>query len=142
MFILAAITTTSMTIAAGNIKKNDQQLTIKVKSNGCAESVVLASSADNCSGTEFAASCGKNGKDCVCMQNNKFVSWKVETDTRFELVFKGPSPFKSNCKMKSGNNGHLKCKIEAPDNDYDYDVILESCPSQVYDPRIVLRTRD
>jgi hypothetical protein len=132
----------SSAVYAQGIKKNDQELLIKVDANGCAASVDLVSTIDNCSDTDFAANCGKNGKDCVCMRNAKFVSWTAETDTRFELIFRGPSPFKSNCKYKSGNNRKIKCKIDATDNDYDYDVILESCPGQVYDPRIVVRTRD
>ena len=112
---------------------------IKVDASGCAASVDLVSPVDNCEGSEFAAKCGKNGKDCVCMRDQKFVSWLINTDTRFELKFNGASPFKSNCKVKSGNNNKITCKIEAPNGDYDYDVIVESCPNQVYDPKIVVR---
>jgi hypothetical protein len=124
---------------AGNIKKNNQELMIEVDASGCASSVNLISPVDNCEGSEFAGSCGKNGKDCVCMRDQKFVSWMISADTRFELKFNGASPFKNNCKFKSGNNKKIQCKIEAGDGNYDYDVIVESCPNQVYDPRIIVK---
>jgi hypothetical protein len=137
-FLLASVFTITMAQAAG-FKKNNQEVVIKVNAKGCVSSVELASSADNCSGTEFANSCGKSVIDCICMKHQKFVSWVIEADTRFELKFKGPSPFKSNCKFKSANNQKIQCKIDAPDGDYEYDVLAESCPDDVYDPRIVVR---
>ncbi len=137
-FMLASIFTVATVNAAG-IKKNHQELMIKVNARGCVDSVVLKSQDDNCAGTEFADTCGRNGKDCVCMQPKKFVSWVIDAETRFELRFKGDMPFKSNCKVKSGNNRKIQCKIDAPDGDYEYDVIAESCPEEVYDPRIVIR---
>ncbi len=124
---------------AGDIKKNNQELMIEVDALGCASSVDLVSPVDNCEGSDFADNCGKNGKDCVCMRDQKFVSWLISTDTRFELKFTGASPFKDNCKFKSGNNKKIQCKIEAADGNYDYDVIVESCPNQVYDPRIIVK---
>ncbi len=124
---------------AGDIKKNNQELMIEVDASGCASSVNLVSPVDNCEGSEFAGNCGKNGKDCVCMRDQKFVSWLISTDTRFELKFQGASPFKDNCKFKSGSNKKIQCKIEAGDGNYDYDVIVESCPNQVYDPRIIVK---
>jgi hypothetical protein len=124
---------------AQSIKKNDQLLMIKVDPQGCAMSVDLVSADDNCAGSEFAGNCGKKGKDCVCMRSQKFLSWEVDTDARFELAFTDVNPLKANCKLKSGNNYKMRCKIEAPAGDYDYEVTVEGCPGQVYDPRIVVR---
>ena len=139
IFILANFFTITVANAAG-IKNNHQELTIKVDARGCVSSVELASQDDNCAGSDFANNCGNNGKDCVCMQSSKFVSWMIDADTRFELKFIGDMPFKPNCEVKSGNNKKIQCKIDAPDGDYEYDVIAESCPDEVYDPKIIIRT--
>lgn len=55
---------------ASGIKKNDQSLLIKTDTRGCATEVILASPEDNCSDSEFANNCGKNGKDCVCIRSS------------------------------------------------------------------------
>ncbi len=140
LFIITTCLAVFNVMADSGIKKNDQKLQIKVDQSGCAKSVDVISLVDNCQGSQFEGSCGKNGKDCVCMQNQKFVSWEITNGSRFELQFVGASPFKANCKEKSGNNAKIRCKIDSPDGDYEYNVIVETCPGQVYDPKIVIRT--
>ncbi|MFT6896887.1 MAG: hypothetical protein ACJA13_001292 [Paraglaciecola sp.] len=142
VYLFALVLLSLFTLGSANaqgIKQNDQQLMIKVDAQGCAMSVDLVSPEDNCAGSEFAGSCGKNGKDCVCMRPQKFLSWEIDTDARFELAFNGTNPLKANCKLKSGNNYKTRCKIEATAGDYYYDVTVEGCPGQVYDPKIVVR---
>lgn len=124
---------------ASGIKKNDQSLLIKTDTRGCATEVILASPEDNCSDSEFANNCGKNGKDCVCMRTNKFVTWSVDNGSRFEIQLSGADPFKANCDLKSKNKPQIKCKVAAGNGDYLYDVVLESCPDKTYDPKIIIR---
>lgn len=140
MLLVVACLAAFNVLADAGIKKNDQQLLIKVDQSGCAQSVDLVSSVDNCQGSDFAASCGKNGKDCICMQNHKFVTWEIDKETRFEVAFVGADPFKNNCKFKSGNNKKIRCKIDVAEGDFEYNVIVETCPGQVYDPKIIIRT--
>ena len=125
-------------VADAPIKKHDQALMIKTDGQ-CAVSVDLVSSEDNCAGSAFAGNCGKNGKDCVCIRDKKFITWQIDNGARFELQFDGTSPFKGENPLKSGNNSKLKRKVDAPEGDYIYNVVVEGCPGQVYDPRIVLR---
>lgn len=140
IYLFALVLGTIFAFANGQgIKKNDQQLMIKVDAQGCAMSVDLVSAQDNCEGSEFAGNCGKKGKDCVCMSSQKFLSWEIDSETRFELAFTGANPLKANCKLKSGNNHKTRCKVDAPAGDYQYDVTVEGCPGQVYDPKIVVR---
>ena len=120
-------------------KKNNQELLIQVNSTGCASYVELISPEDNCAGSDLASSCGKNGKDCVCITNQKFITWTISNNSRFELKFKGLKPFKNKCSLKSKNKHEIKCKIDTVKGEYEYDVVVESCPGQTYDPRIVVR---
>jgi hypothetical protein len=124
---------------AGDIKRNDQELMINVGPDGCAKSVDLVSAVDNCADSAYANSCGKNGNECICMRSQKFVSWKVSNDSPFEIQFQGTRPFKRQCNLKSGDKAKLRCKITVNDGDFNYDVIVKTCPGQVYDPKIVVR---
>lgn len=126
-------------ISAGEFKKNNQELLIQVDSTGCASYVELVSPEDNCAGSNLASSCGKNGKDCVCITDQKFITWTISSDSRFELKFNGLEPFKNKCSLKSKNKEEIKCKIDTADGEFVYDVVVESCPGQTYDPRIVVR---
>jgi hypothetical protein len=126
-------------LSANGFKKNSQKLMIHVDSRGCAYNVALVSPVDNCADSNLANSCGKNGKDCVCMTNKKFITWKTSNGSRFELVFNGDKPFKNNCGLKSKNKKSIKCKIDSDEGDFIYDVVVETCPDQTYDPRIVVR---
>jgi cellobiose-specific phosphotransferase system component IIB len=127
-------------VSADKFKKNSQELMIKVDSRGCAIDVELVSPQDNCAGSSWANKCGKNGKDCVCITNQKFITWKTSNGSRFELKFNDAEPFKKKCNFKSRNKKRIKCKINSANGDFIYDVVVESCPDQTYDPRIVVRT--
>lgn len=129
----------SLQINAGGIKKNDQRLIIFADARGCPTGVELESEVDNCKGSQFASNCGKNGKDCVCMRPDKFISWEAQNESKFEIKLTGDDPFTENCKLKSANKKRVKCKIAVVEGDYMYDVVLKSCPDQVYDPKIVIR---
>jgi hypothetical protein len=140
MFMLTVSLFISLPVSAGPIKKNDQTLMVQTNEQGCATHVVLASPDDNCAGSEFADTCGKNGKDCVCMRTGKFVTWEVDNGSRFEIKLRDADPFTANCSLKSKNKPRIKCKVATDkDGEYEYDLILETCPGQVYDPVIVIR---
>ncbi|WP_297823194.1 hypothetical protein [uncultured Paraglaciecola sp.] len=126
-------------VSADEFKKNNQELLIQVDSTGCASYVELMSPEDNCVGSNLASSCGKNGKDCVCITNQKFITWTISNDSRFELKFNGLEPFKNKCSLKSKNKQEIKCQIDTADGEFVYDVVVETCPDQIYDPRIVVR---
>jgi len=128
-------------ISAQGFKKNSQELLIQVDIRGCAFDVKLEdSSQDNCEGSDLQNSCGKNGKDCVCMTNQKFIKWTTSNGSPFELVFDGDAPFSNNCGLKSKNKKSIRCKIDSADGEFIYEVVVKSCPEQTYDPRIVVRT--
>ena len=126
-------------VSADEFKKNNQELLIQVDSTGCASYVELMSPEDNCVGSNLASSCGKNGKDCVCITNQKFITWTISNDSRFELKFNGLEQFKNKCSLKSKNKQEIKCQIDTADGEFVYDVVVETCPDQIYDPRIVVR---
>ena len=128
-------------ISAKGFKKNSQKLLIQVDDiTGCVSHVELAvSSDDNCAGSNWEKSCGKSVKDCVCMTSKKFITWETSNNSRFQLVFRDDKPFDQQCKLKSGDKKEIKCKIGPDEGEFDYDVIVDTCQSQVYDPRIVVR---
>lgn len=131
----------SLQVSANGIKNNDQSLLVQTDEKGCATQVVLKfPEEDNCAGSEFADTCGKKGKDCVCMRKGKFVIWEVENGSPFKIQLRDADPFTGNCALKSKNKPRIKCKVATTeDGNYEYDVILETCPDQVYDPMIVIR---
>ena len=127
-------------MSAKEFKKNSQELLIQVNSTGCAFDVKLSdSSQDNCEGSDLQNSCGKNGKDCVCITNQKFIKWTTSNGSPFELVFDGDAPFSNNCGLKSKNKNSIKCKIDSAEGEFIYDVVVKTCQEQSYDPRIVVR---
>lgn len=125
-------TTASFSLKAD--RKQDLEIIIK---NSCAVEVISDPN-DNCKVKhgQMRGQCGTD-KECICMSRNKFVAWTANEDKKFEIKFHDDSPFTRNCKLKSGNNGKIKCKIETR-GDFHYDVYVEGCPSKPYDPRIVV----
>jgi hypothetical protein len=120
------------------IKDNDQDLRI-ITDGKCVKSISLASTNDNCMGTEFQDSCGRKGKDCVCMRKNKSLTWSIDNYSNFEIQFPDEGKPSTRCKLKSGSKRTVTCKINADTGDFKYNVVADSCPGVVYDPKIVIR---
>ena len=127
----------SFTAASKPIKNHDQSLKINTH-EGCVVSISLNPGIDNCAESEFKDSCGRNGKDCVCMRKNKTLTWGIDNGSNFQIQFPNASP-NSRCKLKTKQNPTVKCKIAKNSGDFKYNVIVDSCPGVVYDPVIVVR---
>lgn len=139
LFTLAISLSSLSAMAVSKIKNHDQTMSIKTDAQGCVTQVVLKSPVDNCQGSEFENRCGRHGKDCVCILKSKSLSWEIDNNARFELKFVTTNPLNSNCKLKSGKDKIIKCKIESADGDFEYNVLAESCPGNSYDPVIIVR---
>jgi len=79
----------------------------------------------------------KNDPECVCSKKEKYISWQTSTGDEFDINFTEGSPFKR-CDYSAGRDGKVRCKIKN-DGDYYYEVNVEGCDSNPYDPRIVVQ---
>lgn len=126
--------------------KHDQELEIVVDADNCPVEVKLVSAVDNCAGSRYAPSCGKNGKDCVCMPPGKFISWTTKADSEFQIHFTNTNPLKKECNftqsdgvtIKSKNKKRIKCHTKDVSGEFEYTVALKKCDKTPYDPRIVI----
>lgn len=135
MFIIAS---SSIFAMAANSNK-DRQLIIEVNpTTHCAIKVVPSDHESNCALLYPADKnpC-KNDPECVCSKKEKYISWQTSTGDEFNINFTDGSPFKR-CDYTADRDGKVRCKIKN-DGDYYYEVNVEGCDSNPYDPRIVVQ---
>lgn len=124
---------------AQNNSDKDQELIIDVDpSTHCAINVAPADHESNCS---LLYSADKNpckhDPECVCSKKEKYISWQTTTGDGFDIHFTDGSPFKR-CEYSAGRDGEVRCKIKN-DGDYYYEINVQGCATNPYDPRIVVK---
>lgn len=113
----------------------DKALVIKIDPvTHCAISVEPANHKQDCK-LESPNPC-KNDPECICSKKEKYIVWTASTEDKFDINFPNGTPFKR-CNYKSENAGEIRCKIKN-DGDFYYEVNIEGCANNPYDPRIVV----
>jgi hypothetical protein len=115
------------------------RLSVTTPSDGsqCKVQAVFKGDHDNCDNDKAKgrADCTKD-TGCVCSRQDKHVSWKMEGDQPFNIVFDQGSanPFvskgQSECNLKSNKKGQLRCRVkgkDVPKGEYKYSVQVLSC---------------
>jgi hypothetical protein len=122
-------------IAQGNIK-HDKVLVIHVDPiTHCATAVLAADNKQDCK-LESPNPCKKD-RECICSKKEKYISWTTNTRDKFDINFTDGTPFKK-CRYTSESAGNVRCKIKNA-GDFYYEVNVEVCASNPYDPRIIVR---
>lgn len=107
------------------------------KGEQCEVQAVFRGDQDNCS-LDDARGRAKCTKDtgCVCTRQEKHVSWKMDGDHPFRIVFDqgDGNPFVANgqkeCNFKSNKKGQLRCRVkgkDVPKGQYDYSIEVDGC---------------
>lgn len=79
----------------------------------------------------------KNDPECVCSKKEKYISWQTSNGAKFDIHFTEGSPFKK-CNYNAERNSEIRCKIKNQ-GDYYYEINVEGCATNPYDPRIVVK---
>lgn len=120
----------------------EQKVRIEVqKSEGgqCQVKAVFKGDHDNCKNdnAKGRADCSKD-TGCVCTRQEKHVSWQIEGQQSFSIVFDqgSPNPFvtqgSNECNLKSNKKGKLRCRVkgkDVPRGDYKYSIVVPECPA-------------
>lgn len=117
----------------------DRELIIVVDAtNHCAVNVVPSNNESNCA-LLFAVDKNpcKNDPECVCSKKEKYITWQTSNGDEFDIHFTNGSPFKQ-CAYSAERDGKVRCKIKNQ-GDYYYEVNVEGCAKNPYDPRIVVQ---
>jgi hypothetical protein len=137
--LVLLIATTSMIAFAANNRSKDRELIIHVDpTTHCAMSVTPSVNENHCAllYSTNKNPC-KNDPECVCSKKEKYISWQTTTGDKFNIHFTEGSPFKR-CKYSAGRDGEVRCKIKNSGDHY-YEINVQGCASNPYDPRIVVK---
>ena len=137
--ILLLITSCSMLAFAERNNAKDRELIIHVAAaSHCVLEVTPSKNENNCA-ILYAANKNpcKNDPECVCSKKEKYITWQTSTGDSFNINFTDKSPFKK-CTYSADPNGKVRCKIKN-EGDYYYEVNVEGCATNPYDPRIVVQ---
>ena len=69
---------------------------------------------------------------CVCTRQEEHVSWKIEGNLPFDILFDQGSknPFEGECELESGKAGEVRCRVKSKNvqrGEYTYSVHVLSC---------------
>ncbi len=119
----------------------EQKVWIKAVETGgsCAVTAYFKGDHDNCSNHD-AHGRGDCSKDsgCICTRQAKHVTWQMDGDEDFSVVFDqgDPNPFvekgDNDCKFASNKKGKLRCRVkekDTPKGIYHYSVQVPHCGS-------------
>ena len=137
--LLLFIAACSMQVFAQSNSAKDRELIIHVDPDShCVLEVASSSNENNCAMLYPTNNnpC-KNDPECICSKKEKYITWQTSTGDSFDINFTNGSPFKR-CTYSAGPNGEVRCKIKN-DGDYYYEVNVEGCATNPYDPRIVVQ---
>ncbi|MBA6326613.1 hypothetical protein H4J46_01380 [Colwellia sp. MB02u-6] len=137
--LILLIATTSLAAFAASNSAKDKELLIHVDpSTHCAIKVAPSVNESNCTllYSESKNPC-KNDPECVCSKKEKNITWQTTSGDAFDIRFTEGSPFKR-CEYSAERDGEVRCKIKNS-GDYYYEVNVEGCATNPYDPRIVVQ---
>lgn len=138
-FLMFLFASTSMFAIADNNNVKDTELIIDVDPiTHCAINVGPLYPENNCSLLYPADKnpC-KHDPECVCSKKEKYITWQTSTGDGFNIHFTEGSPFKK-CEYSAGRDGEVRCKIKN-NGDYYYEINVQGCATNPYDPRIVVQ---
>ena len=145
--LLKSITSTLVLLIAAfslfaNAARNnakDREMIIHVNpETHCVTKVAPSDNENNCSVLYPAHKnpC-KGDSECVCSKKEKYITWQTTTGDSFDIKFTQGTPFKR-CAYGADRNDKLRCKIKYKGDHY-YEISVEGCASNPYDPRIVVQ---
>lgn len=124
--------------AVSNAAKDKELVIIIDPTSHCAINVAPSDNESNCAILyPTGKNPCKNDPECVCSTKEKYISWQTSTGAGFDIHFTHGSPFK-NCTYSAAPHGEVRCKIKKQ-GDYYYEVNVEGCANNPYDPRIVVK---
>ncbi|MGB1261730.1 MAG: hypothetical protein ACPG52_02375 [Cognaticolwellia sp.] len=129
----------SMAASAARNNAKDREMIIHVDPiTHCATNVAPSDNENNCALLYPAHKnpC-KGDRECVCSKKEKYITWQTTTGDSFDIKFTQGSPFKR-CAYGADRNDKLRCKIKNK-GDYYYEISVEGCANNPYDPRIVVQ---
>ena len=138
--LLLAITSGfSATVLAEAVEQKVRIEVSKLEGGDCTVQAVFKGDHDNCTNdnAKGRADCSKD-VGCVCTRQEKHVSWQIDGNQSFSIVFDqgSPNPFvtkgSNECNFKSNKKGKLRCRVkgkDVPKGDYKYSIVVPECPA-------------
>jgi len=137
--VLLVATCSMVALGAARNNAKDRELVIDVDpSTHCAIKVAPSDNESKCA-LLYSANKNpcKNDPECVCSKKEKYISWQTSTGDKFDVHFTNGSPFKK-CTYSADRGDKVRCKIKNA-GDFYYEVNVEGCATNPYDPRLVVK---